>query len=59
MLKVICAWCGAFLSGNRSAEASSHGICRPCSEDVLAEAGIEAEWLDRDEPGDPDLGGEG
>ncbi len=40
MYKVVCAWCGKFLGGRPSATNISHGICRPCVEDMMAGADI-------------------
>jgi len=35
-LAVVCAWCGRPLGrGNVNAPRVSHGICRPCSDDLL------------------------
>ena len=31
-LRVICAWCGAHLRGDRDAPGISHGICPRCRE---------------------------
>jgi hypothetical protein len=36
VLTVVCAWCGRPLGrGNVNAPRVSHGICRPCSDDLL------------------------
>jgi hypothetical protein len=36
-LAVVCAWCGRPLGrgANSSARRVSHGICRPCSDELL------------------------
>lgn len=34
--KVVCAWCGRFLYGDRQAE-TSHGVCGECKEKQLKE----------------------
>ena len=36
MGEVVCAWCGAY-KGELDGEGTSHGICDPCLERVLAE----------------------
>jgi hypothetical protein len=36
VLAVVCAWCGRPLGrGSVNAPRVSHGICRPCSDDLL------------------------
>ena len=41
ILRVVCAWCGAFIRLTESAEGvgvrTSHGICPPCLERQKAE----------------------
>ena len=48
-MRVQCAWCGKQLpqKGERTGKVT-HGICLPCIDNVLREAGSEAEhqlWL--------------
>lgn len=35
-LTVRCAWCGCHMSGPDDGPEVSHGICRPCAEQVMA-----------------------
>lgn len=35
-IKVVCAWCGAAISGNPSATYVSHGMCDKCFKAVTA-----------------------
>lgn len=35
-----CAWCGGFLGGDPASPQITHGICLPCRERTLAQAGL-------------------
>lgn len=33
--KIVCAWCGKYMSGDKKAEEISHGICDKCNQEML------------------------